>query len=71
MYLLIAAGMLALVVIAVSSEKPQADQPHSDLRERYRSSVNLGVQKGIHFETPVVAGGKLLLKGTGTLASRH
>ncbi len=48
-YLLIAAGVLALVVIAVSSEKPQADQPHSDLRERYRSSVNLGVQKGIHF----------------------
>jgi hypothetical protein len=58
-YLLIALGTLALLVMAISSEKPQAD-----LRERYRSAVNLGVQKGIQFETPVIAGGKLLLKGT-------
>ena len=63
-YLLIAAGVLALLVMAISSEKPQADKPQADLRERYRSAVNLGLQKGIQFETPVVAGGKLLLKGT-------
>ena len=58
-YLLVAAGVLASLVMAISSEKPQGD-----LGERYRSAVNLGVQKGIQFETPVMAGGKLLLKGT-------
>lgn len=63
-YLLIAAVVLALLVMAISSERPPADKPPADLRERYRSAVNLGMQKGIQFETPVVAGGKLLLKGT-------
>ena len=63
-YLLIATGVLALLVMALSSEKPQADKPQANLRERYRSAINLGVQKGIQFETPVMAGDKLLLKGT-------
>lgn len=64
-YLLISVGILALLVMAITTEKPQgADKPQPDLRERYRSAVNFGVQKGIQFDTPVVVGGKLLLKGT-------
>jgi hypothetical protein len=58
-FLLLSLGLLALLVIAVGTDKPL-----TDLRERYRAAINVGAQKGIQFEDSEIVGGKLILKGT-------
>lgn len=58
-FLLLSLGLLALLVMAVGTDKPL-----TDLRERYRAAINVGAQKGIQFEKAGIVGGKLILNGT-------